>query len=213
MKMVKSLILGSAAGLLAMGGAQAADLPVKAKAVEYVKICSLYGAGFFYIPGTDTCIKLGGYLRVDTTFNGGIYDLTDQQIRERTARMLAQLLGKHGLKARIVPHEAVSRTRIAALDVAGIAMMCISFINVGGSTARLRYLLRRLRGRQPTVRLLLGLWPAQDTEVVDGDLRRALGADFYVTSLREAVRTCLAEAYQAPRPQMRLVTAAQEAGQ
>ena len=61
MKMVKSLVLGSAAGLLAMsGGAQAADLPVKAKAVEYVRICSLYGAGFFYIPGTDTCIKIGG---------------------------------------------------------------------------------------------------------------------------------------------------------
>jgi hypothetical protein len=73
MKMVKSLILGSAAGLLAMSGAQAADLPVKAKAVEYVRICSLYGAGFFYIPGTDTCIKLGGYLRVDSTFNGGVY--------------------------------------------------------------------------------------------------------------------------------------------
>jgi hypothetical protein len=65
MKMVKSLILGSAAGLLAMSGAQAADLPLKAKAVEYVRICSLYGAGFFYIPGTDTCIKLGGYLRAD----------------------------------------------------------------------------------------------------------------------------------------------------
>src|ERR1700704_2564788 len=75
MKMVKSLILGSAAGLIAMSGAQAADLPVKAKAVEYVRICSLYGAGFFYIPGTDTCIKLGGYLRVDTTFNGsGVQD-------------------------------------------------------------------------------------------------------------------------------------------
>src|SRR6201984_3914602 len=74
MKMVKSLILGSAAGLLAMSGAQAADLPVKAKAVEYVRICSLYGAGFFYIPGTDTCIKLGGYLRADLTINGQIYD-------------------------------------------------------------------------------------------------------------------------------------------
>ena len=70
MKMVKSLILGSAAGLIAMSGAQAADLPVKAKAVEYVRICSLYGAGFYYIPGTDTCIKLGGYLRVETAFNG-----------------------------------------------------------------------------------------------------------------------------------------------
>ena len=66
MKTVRSLILASAAGLVAMGGAQAADLPVKAKAVEYVKICSLYGAGFYYIPGTDTCIKLGGYLRVET---------------------------------------------------------------------------------------------------------------------------------------------------
>src|SRR6476659_592725 len=65
MKMVKSLILGSAAGLVAVSGAQAADLPVKAKAVEYVRICSLYGAGFYYIPGTDTCIKLSGYLRAD----------------------------------------------------------------------------------------------------------------------------------------------------
>src|SRR5262245_51196105 len=73
MKLAKSLVLGSAAALVAMSGAQAADLPVKAKAVEYVRICSLYGAGFFYIPGTDTCIKLGGYLRVDTTFNGGVY--------------------------------------------------------------------------------------------------------------------------------------------
>lgn len=69
----RKLILGSAAALLAVSGAQAADLPVKAKAIEYVRICSLYGAGFFYIPGTDTCIKLGGYLRVDTTFNGGIH--------------------------------------------------------------------------------------------------------------------------------------------
>ena len=69
----RTLILGSAAGLLAIGGAQAADLPVKAKAIEYVRICSLYGAGFFYIPGTDTCIKLGGYVRVDSTFNGGVH--------------------------------------------------------------------------------------------------------------------------------------------
>jgi hypothetical protein len=62
------------AAVFAIGGAQAADLPVKAKAVEYVRICSLYGAGFFYIPGTDTCIKLGGYLRADLTVNGGNYD-------------------------------------------------------------------------------------------------------------------------------------------
>ena len=65
MKMVKSLLLGSAAGLVAVAGAQAADLPVKAKPVEYVKICSLYGAGFYYIPGTDTCLKIGGWVRAE----------------------------------------------------------------------------------------------------------------------------------------------------
>ncbi|UFZ06198.1 porin [Bradyrhizobium ontarionense] len=70
MNVIKSLVLGSAAALVAVSGAQAADLPIKAKAVEYVKVCSLYGAGFYYIPGTDTCIKLGGYLRADTIFNG-----------------------------------------------------------------------------------------------------------------------------------------------
>ena len=73
MNMTKSLILGSAAALLAMGGAQAADLPLKAKAVEYVRICSLYGAGFYYMPGTDTCIKLGGYVRADVSVNAGDY--------------------------------------------------------------------------------------------------------------------------------------------
>ena len=65
MKMVKSLLLGSAAGLVAVAGAQAADLPVKAKPVQYVKICSLYGVGFYYIPGTDMCIKIGGWVRAE----------------------------------------------------------------------------------------------------------------------------------------------------
>jgi hypothetical protein len=65
MKMVKSLLLGSAAGLVAVTAGQAADLPVKAKPVEYVKICSLYGAGFYYMPGTDLCIKVGGWVRAE----------------------------------------------------------------------------------------------------------------------------------------------------
>jgi Porin subfamily len=65
MKMVKSLLLGSAAGLVAVTAGQAADLPVKAKPVEYVKVCSLYGAGFYYMPGTDMCIKIGGWTRAE----------------------------------------------------------------------------------------------------------------------------------------------------
>jgi hypothetical protein len=66
MKLVKSLLLGSAAGLVAVAGAQAADLPVrKAAPVEYVRVCTTYGTGYFYIPGTDTCLRMSGYLQAD----------------------------------------------------------------------------------------------------------------------------------------------------
>jgi hypothetical protein len=66
MKLGKSLLLGSAAGFVAVTGAQAADLPTrKAPPVEYVRICSVYGPGFFYIPGTDTCLKVGGKAELD----------------------------------------------------------------------------------------------------------------------------------------------------
>jgi hypothetical protein len=70
MKQAKSLLLGSAAGLVAVTAGQAADLPVKAKPVEYVKICSLYGAGFYYMPGTDLCIKIGGWVRGEASWGG-----------------------------------------------------------------------------------------------------------------------------------------------
>ena len=76
MKMVKSLLLGSAAGLVAVTAGQAADLPVKAKPVEYVKVCSLYGAGFYYMPGTDMCIKVGGWVRVEATWGNNNGNMT-----------------------------------------------------------------------------------------------------------------------------------------
>src|SRR5436309_7347572 len=71
MRKVRSLFVGTAAGLVAIGGAHAADMPVKAQPVQYVKICSLYGDGFYYIPGTDTCLKMGGYVRVQGEYNMG----------------------------------------------------------------------------------------------------------------------------------------------
>jgi len=66
MKLAKSLLLGSATGLVAVASASAADLPVrKAAPVDYVRVCSAYGTGFFYIPGTDTCLRVGGSVRMD----------------------------------------------------------------------------------------------------------------------------------------------------
>ena len=61
---LKSLLFGSAAVIAAGTGAQAADLPT-VEPVEYVRICDAFGTGFYYIPGTDTCLKISGYVRVD----------------------------------------------------------------------------------------------------------------------------------------------------
>ena len=69
MSFTKSALLGSAAVLAVVAGAQAADLPSKKAApATYVKICDAYGAGFFFIPGTETCVKLGGYVRYELQY-------------------------------------------------------------------------------------------------------------------------------------------------
>ncbi|UVC14146.1 porin [Mesorhizobium onobrychidis] len=64
---IKSLLLGSAAALVAVSGARAADAVVVAEPepAEFVRICDVYGAGYFYIPGTETCLRIGGYVRYD----------------------------------------------------------------------------------------------------------------------------------------------------
>lgn len=82
---IKSLLLGSAAALIAVSGARAADAVTVAEPepAEYVKICDVYGAGYFYIPGTETCLRIGGYIRYDAgvgdvgTFDGAF--ATDRQ--------------------------------------------------------------------------------------------------------------------------------------
>ncbi|WP_321337597.1 porin [Breoghania sp.] len=66
---IKTLVLGAAAGTLAVAGAHAADLPVAPEPVDYVRVCDAYGSGFFYIPGTETCLRVGGGMRVELRFN------------------------------------------------------------------------------------------------------------------------------------------------
>jgi hypothetical protein len=111
---------------------------------------------------------------------------------EAASSILAQLLGKHGLGARLASHEAVSRTSIGSFDARDVAMVCISYLDISGTPAHLRYLLRRVRARLPDARFLVGLWPAQEPILKDPDLREILGADYYVSTLHEAVEACVA---------------------
>lgn len=79
---LRRLFLGSAAALAAASSARAADAVVVAEPepMEYVRICDTYGVGFYYIPGTETCLKVSGYIRMDV--GGGAFGLTDVQDRQ-----------------------------------------------------------------------------------------------------------------------------------
>jgi len=74
---IKSLLIGSAAAMaVSTGAASAADAIVYAEPepVEYVRVCDVYGAGFFYIPGTETCLKIGGRARMQINIDALGYD-------------------------------------------------------------------------------------------------------------------------------------------
>jgi len=115
---------------------------------------------------------------------------------ESVAAMMAQLLGKHGLGGRVVSYQEVARDQVGALDVTGVAMACVSYLDISGNPAHLRYLLQRLRLRLPTgTPILVGLWPQEDPVLHDDATRHVIGADGYAATLEQAVTTC-AEAAQ-----------------
>lgn len=111
---------------------------------------------------------------------------------EAASTMLAQLLGKHGMGARLTPYEAASRERVDMLDVGGVAMVCISYLDIAGTPAHLRYLMQRLRQKLPKgTPILVGLWPAGEAALTDRMVQTEIGADYFTSSLRDTVDTCL----------------------
>jgi len=135
MKLVKSLLLGSAAGLVAVAGASAADLGVKKPtAVEYVKTCPQYGAGFFVVPGTTSCLKLIGRIRVEAIQTNPLARTADSN--------LFRVRGYIGYDHRTATEYGLLRTylrgylqRENAIGVAG-ASTTTSGVSVSGGSAR-----------------------------------------------------------------------------
>ena len=121
---------------------------------------------------------------------------------EAASAILAQLVGKHGLGSRLVGYDQVSRERIDTLDMSGVAMACVSYLDISGSPSYLRYLMQRLRQRLPRgTPILVGLWPVEDSTLTDAAVQRSIGADYFTSSLAEAVTACVDTARKAATPQ------------
>lgn len=110
---------------------------------------------------------------------------------DAAAAMLAQILGKHGLPARVAQHDAVTRSTLAALDVGGVAIVAISYMEATGSPAHLRTLLRRLRQKLPNAMFVLGLWSSDAPPEPERDLRGIEGADEAAAAIRDIVTLCV----------------------
>ncbi|TKV74839.1 porin [Agrobacterium tumefaciens] len=127
---IKSLLIGSAAALAAVSGAHAADAIVAAEPepLEYVRVCDAFGTGFFYIPGTETCLKFSGYIRFQTDFGRNKSGTSDWDsftraqfdIDTRTDTELGALRGFIGLRGQ-ADHDS---NRAVVVDQA--------FIELGG---------------------------------------------------------------------------------
>ena len=87
-----------------------------------------------------------------------------------------------------------ARGAIGRLDATGTHVAVVSYLEASGSPSSLRYLVRRLRQRLPQARIVVGLWQADEATLKDERLRAAVGADHYITTVREAVTFCVAAA-------------------
>ena len=137
-------------------------------------------AGAGDAPPPSPAASTGGEVRTLCVAGRGPFD-------DAVSTMLAQLLGQRGIAARRVANTRVSREGIATLDVAGIEVIAISYLELAGSPADLRYLIRRLRQRAPAAKILVGLWPEGEAALTDAGIQRMVGADLYVGSLARAI--------------------------
>lgn len=111
-------------------------------------------------------------------------------IDEAAAIMLGQLAGAHGLSARVEAAEALSTANIFRLDTAGVAIVCLVYMDVS-SPAHMRYSVRRLRRKLPTATIILGCWiPDIASEALES-LREVAKADLAAATPGGALKLCI----------------------
>ena len=111
---------------------------------------------------------------------------------EASAMMLAQLLRKHGLGARVQGVDGTSGSNILTLEAASVAIVCVSYLE-SSNPSHIRYIIRRVRRKIPEAKILLACWLA---DVGTAPTRETVKADGIATTLRDAVSFCLGVALE-----------------
>jgi hypothetical protein len=109
---------------------------------------------------------------------------------EAAAIMLAQLSTAHGLAARVEAAEALSTANIFRLETAGLAIVCLVYLDAS-SPAHMRYNVRRLRRKLPRATIILGCWMRDMEPAALERLRDGAKADLAASSVGEALKLCI----------------------
>jgi len=111
---------------------------------------------------------------------------------EAAGSMLAGVLQRQGLKARLLPSDAISAAHILSLEASKTKLVCLSYLGTGANPAHVRYLVRRLRRILPEgATVLVGYWADDGGGAALKALEATAEADAYATSLKEAARFCI----------------------
>jgi predicted PurR-regulated permease PerM/methylmalonyl-CoA mutase cobalamin-binding subunit len=113
--------------------------------------------------------------------------------------ILSQVLEARGLTVRSIAHRDTSREAIKSIDLHDTAVIVVSYLELTGSPASLRYLIRRLRAQAPGARVVAGMWLRGEAALSDAAIQQAIGSDRYAASLDEAVQAVIDEARPNPR--------------
>jgi hypothetical protein len=142
-------------------------------------------------------IVLSEELRADWRVDHPVLCIASRSpLDEAAALMLAQLLEKHGLPARVQSFADVASAKALKIDVTDAPLVCLSYFGAAGNPAHVRFLIRRLKRIMPNAKFLAGYWMlGEDPEKV-GDWKAAVGAHFVATSLADAVGICVREAHE-----------------
>jgi hypothetical protein len=118
---------------------------------------------------------------------------------QAAAVMLAQILDKHGVAARVQPFADVSSAKSFKVDAPDARIVCLSYFGAASSPVHVRYLIRRLRRVMPAARFLACFWMLDPDDSKLEAWRLTVGADLVASSLAAAARICLTAA-AAPTP-------------
>lgn len=131
------MIMGISAALGLASGAMAADAIVAAEpeTVEYVRVCDAFGTGYFYIPGTETCLSVGGYIRTEARFGRNRSGTSDYSLWTR-----AQTTFSAKSDTEFGPLTGVITLRANAENAtSNVTLLQEGFIDIAGLRAGMQY--------------------------------------------------------------------------